>query len=194
MMTILILLKFSFLGELIWYLMSMSYKANIIYNIQYVIYNSLYFWLEHSCSGCLFTLWNSVVFFIADVQLLILEYTVLWQPIRMERPPPRLLSVSGVSVSSFLLISFLFLFWSFRELLVTSLLVFPCRATRGRRALPSARTRWAGACVWLTSRSLLEIMSHKYLFCSRQKALIRHGNNVTFFPGFICAYKQKAVW
>lgn len=48
--------------------------------------------------------------FIADVQLLILECTVSWQPIRRERPPPRLLSVSGVSVSSFLLISFLFLF------------------------------------------------------------------------------------
>lgn len=48
--------------------------------------------------------------FIADVQLLILECTVSWQPIRRERPPPRLLSVSGVSVS-FLLISFIFLFW-----------------------------------------------------------------------------------
>jgi len=49
--------------------------------------------------------------FIADVQLLILECTVPLQPIHRERPPPRLLSVSGVSVSSFILISFLILFW-----------------------------------------------------------------------------------
>ncbi len=49
---------------------------------------------------------------------------MLWQPIHMERPLPRLLSASGVRVSFFIFI-FSLLFWSFSNLPCLSFHVGP---------------------------------------------------------------------
>lgn len=98
--TIRVNLIFGWTIVLIWFLMNVSHMATINYILFRNLMFSLLIYIVKLC--CL----------IADVQLLILECTVSWQPIRRERPPPRLLSVSGVS-ASFLLISFSFGEWSF---------------------------------------------------------------------------------